>query len=83
MDAGESKGVEEPPPVKKEERKKVPLAPGHTLNDWLRILRSGRNLSGLESAPGTGIVTMEQLRQHKVLWMSVCKCVDGHIPTDR
>lgn len=62
--------------AKSGERKKVPLAPGHTLNDWMRVLRSGKDLSGGGSK---GAITAEQLRQHKTRETGVWTCINGRV----
>lgn len=59
---------------KSEERssKKVPLRPGHSLMDWIRLTKSGKDLKG--TGPRMLRITEEQLAKHdKVddLWLAI------------
>ncbi|KAL6079363.1 Cytochrome b5 heme-binding domain-containing protein [Balamuthia mandrillaris] len=49
-------------------RQKVPLAPGHTLVDWMRLCNSGRDMTGGASkgtSPALRKITPSELRKHK------------------
>jgi hypothetical protein len=57
--------------MEKDERRKVPLKPGHSLMDWLNLCRNNKNLSG-RTTQGTG-VTKAELRQHKTVETGVVR----------
>ena len=52
--------------------KKIPLRPGHSLMDWIRLTRSGKDMRGV--GPGMLQITEEELAKHNKIddaWMAL------------
>ena len=61
-----------PPPANAAARNKVTLTPGHSLMDWIRLGKSGKDLTGVGGRKG--VVTEEELAKHNTLddcWMAI------------
>lgn len=57
-------------------RKKVPLTPGHTLGDWLKIVNSGKTYAGGTTG---GAISIEVLRKHNHVDVGVWTAIHGRV----